>query len=44
MPRLEALVLGAMLAGCTSIPTMERDDMSSFDQDHYQCYMESEAG
>jgi hypothetical protein len=45
MKRVVALVLGVvLLAGCTSIPTMKRDDMSSFDQDHYQCYMESEAG
>jgi hypothetical protein len=40
-----AVVLGAaLLAGCASTPTMKRDDMSSFDRDHYQCYMESEAG
>ena len=44
MIRLVALVLGAvLLAGCSSIPTMKRDDMSSFDQDNYQCSLESEA-
>jgi outer membrane murein-binding lipoprotein Lpp len=32
-----AVVLGAaLLAGCASTPTMKRDDMSSFDRDHYQ--------
>jgi hypothetical protein len=39
------IVLGmALLGGCASIPEMKKDDMARFDQDHYQCYMESEAG
>jgi len=44
MTRLTALVLGAaVLSGCSRIPTMKRDDMSSFDQDNYQCSQESES-
>jgi hypothetical protein len=44
MTRLVALGIGAtLLAGCSSIPTMKRDDMSSFDQDNYQCSQESES-
>lgn len=44
MTRFVALVLGAalLLGGCVSTPTMKRDDMSSFDQDNYQCVRESE--
>jgi hypothetical protein len=36
-----------LIAGCTkSIDemNMQKTDMTSFDRDHYQCYMESEAG
>ena len=44
MNRSVALVLGAgLLAGCASAPTMQREDMSGFDQDNYQCSLESES-
>jgi starvation-inducible outer membrane lipoprotein len=44
MIRFVAFILSAaLLAGCSSIPTMKRDEMSSFDQDNYQCSQESES-
>ncbi len=41
---MRALAFALLLAGCAGLPEMTRVDMSGFDQDHYQCYMESEAG